>query len=78
MNACFDSRPLARQAGLSTGELRELEFCIRSQYGRDEMMMELRVLRTVQAISEGATTLQAAMQELGATGVRRHPAPGAS
>jgi len=69
MNSCFDYRLLAERAGLSSDALRELETCVRRQYGSDEMMIELRLLRTLQAICEGAATLKDAMREFRVNGV---------
>ena len=65
MTAIFDYRALADRLGFSPGDLRELEACIRRQYGSDEMMFELRMVRTLLAIEEGAVTLADAVRELG-------------
>jgi len=76
MSICFEYQSLARRAGLSTEALGELESCVRRQYGSDEMMIELRLMRTLQAILEGAATFDDALREFRAdkvdqTGARR-------
>lgn len=62
-NAMFDYQKVAREAGLPIETVRELERCIRDQYGSDEMMIELRLLRTVTAIRDGAVSAREAIQE---------------
>jgi hypothetical protein len=57
MSTLFEYRKLANGLGIADEELGELEACVRAQYGPDEMMVELRMLRTLQAIDEGALTL---------------------
>lgn len=63
MSAFFDSEELARQAGVSAEQCRELEACVRQQYGSDEMLAELRVLRTLHAIKRGVVSVASAVQE---------------
>lgn len=63
MGMCFDYPSVARQCGLSDRDLRDLETDVRSQYGSDEMLIELRLLRTLQAIREGAVTAADARRE---------------
>ena len=62
-NAMFDYQKVAREAGLPIETVRQLERCIRGQYGSDEMMIELRLLRTVTAIRDGAVSAREAIQE---------------
>lgn len=63
MSTLFDYRELAKRLGIAGDELGELEACVRAQYDPDEMMVELRMLRTLQAIEEGALTLAEAVAE---------------
>jgi len=74
MTPLFDYQALARRLGFSPGDLRELEACTRKQYGSDEMMFELRMVRTLSAVSEGAITLADAVREL-SDRPARHSAP---
>lgn len=70
MQALFDYRTLAGEAGVSTEQLAELERLVRQDYGSDEMMIELRLLRTVRAIRDGAVTVDEAIAEFA-----RHSSP---
>lgn len=63
MNGLFDFSELAEKAGLSPGQLQELESSIRRQYGSDEMMCQLRLLRTLRAIAERAVSVEDAIAE---------------
>ena len=68
MYAYFDLATLAAAIGVSGAHLRELETCIREQYGSDEMLIELRLLRTLHAIGEGGVSEADAIRELGEAG----------
>ncbi len=57
MSTLFDYRTLADRLGIPAERLRELEALVREQYVGDEMMVELRLLRTLRAIEDGAVTL---------------------
>ena len=57
MSTLFDYRTLAERLAIPTERLRELEMLVRQQYAGDEMMVELRLLRTLRAIEDGAVTL---------------------
>lgn len=59
----FDHRPLARELKLPDDQLEELEGIIRALYFGDEMLIELRMVRTVNAIAGGAVTLPQAIAE---------------
>ena len=72
MSALFDYRTLAARLGIPTEGLAELEALVRKQYGRDEMLAELRMLRTLRAIEAGALSLPEAIGEFGA---QPHQAP---
>lgn len=63
MSGVFDYHSLAQRLSTPTEALAKLEDCVRAQYGSDQMMFELRMLRTLEAIAQGATTLDQAMQE---------------
>ncbi len=64
MSTLFELEDLARRAGVTPTELGEFERCIREQYGEDDMLVELRLLRTLQAIAAGATTKVAALIDI--------------
>ena len=64
MPELFNYRQLAEHLGIPAEELARLEACVRPQYGSDEMMVELRMIRTLRAIEEGAVTLSEAIAEL--------------
>jgi len=70
MSDVFDYHSLAQRLSIPTEALAKLEDCIRTQHGSDQMMFELRMLRTLEAVAQGATTLDQAMQEFGSDPVR--------
>ncbi len=63
MEALYNLAEIATQAGVSAAQLRELEGCVRAQYACDEMMIELRLLRTLRAIGDGAVSVGDAIRE---------------
>lgn len=63
MSNYFDYQALAKKAGLDAKMLKELEDCVREQHVSDDMMFELRMLRTLSAIDEGVITLKEALLE---------------
>lgn len=63
MQVLFDYAKLADEAGVSAEKLAKLERMVRQDYGSDEMMIELRLLRTMQAIRDGALTIDEAIAE---------------
>jgi hypothetical protein len=65
MGALFDYQKLAEDVGVSPKQLEQLESLVRRDYGSDEMMIELRMLRTLRAIREGALSIAAAIAEFG-------------
>ncbi len=75
MSGLFDYHALAERLGIPPDRLAKLEACVRQQYGSDEMMFELRMLRTLRAIEEGCTTLEQAIVELQSDPVRQSPSP---
>ena len=70
MSGLFDYHALVERLRLPADRLARLEACVRGQYGSDEMMFELRMLRTLRAIEERVTTLDAAIEEFGSNSVR--------
>jgi hypothetical protein len=72
MAATFEYRRLAERLGIAPEVLRELESLVRAQYGQDEMMVELRMLRTLRAIEAGSLTAADAIAEFRAD--LTHPA----
>ncbi len=67
MGALFDYQTLAERLAIPADQLAELARLVRDQYGRDEMMAELRMLRTLQAIEGGELTLGAVLAEFRAS-----------
>ena len=65
MSGLFDYHALVERLRLPADRLARLEACVRRQYGSDEMMFELRMVRTLRAVEERATTLDAAIEEFG-------------
>jgi len=65
MDALFDYQKLAEDAGVSPKQLEELESLVRRDYGSDEMMVELRMLRTLRAVRDGAVSIDSAIAEFG-------------
>jgi hypothetical protein len=65
----FDYETVATEAGIPPGDLEALSQRVRADHPHDEMMFELRMLRTCTAIRDARCTLAEA---LGATG-GRHP-----
>jgi hypothetical protein len=63
MSALFDYQRLADGLGVPAERLAELVALVRRQYGSDEMLAELRVLRTLKAIEDGGVSLAEAMIE---------------
>lgn len=61
----FDYRASANRLAIPPDKLSELELCLRRQHGSDDMMFELRMLRTLEAVAEGVTTLDEAIREFG-------------
>jgi hypothetical protein len=53
----FDYVAAAKRAGIGPEDLDRLVALIRAEFPRDEMMVELHVLRTVQAMERGDVTL---------------------
>jgi len=70
MSDVFDYQPLAQRLGIPTEALAKLEDCVRSQYGSDQMMFELRMIRTLEAIAQGAATLEQAILEFATNPMR--------
>jgi hypothetical protein len=63
VTATFDYHELAARLNIPPQRLAELESLVRRQYGRDEMLVELRMLRTLRAIEDGALRLDQALVE---------------
>ena len=74
MQPLFDYPTLAANLNIPQERLHELESCVRRQYGSDEMMIELRLLRTLKAVQEGALTLDEAIAEFRGQGAAPSPA----
>ena len=71
MNDLFDYDTPAEHLAIPADRLAELEACVRRQYGSDEMMFELRMVRTLRAIQDGVTTLDDAIAGLRGDEARR-------
>ena len=63
MSPLFDYHSLAERLRVPADRLEALERSVRAQYGCDDMMFELRMVRTLRAVEDGATTLEEAMVE---------------
>jgi hypothetical protein len=57
MGMIFDYVSAATRAGISSQDLDRLVAMIRAEFPGDEMMVELHVLRAVQAVERGDVTL---------------------
>ncbi len=70
MSDVFDYHSLAQRLSIPTERLAKLEDCVRAQYGSDQMMFELRMLRSLEAVAQGATTLDQAIREFATNPMR--------
>lgn len=57
----FDYPPVAREARISEADLAAIEARVRKDYPTDQMMFELRMLRTCRAVQTGAATVAYAL-----------------
>jgi uncharacterized membrane protein len=71
MNEMFDYISLATRLGISDEQLSELEQCVRAQHPSDQMMFELRMMQTLQAVAEGTATLEQTLTELASSPPRQ-------
>ena len=58
----FDYEKVAREAHLSSDQLKALCHLIRKEFPTDDMLYELHVLRVCMAIKQGALTIDEALQ----------------
>ena len=58
----FDYEKVSREAGISAADLGAICRLVREDYPTDDMMFELRVMRTCRAIGEGFTTVDAVLK----------------
>ena len=58
----FDYERVAREAGITPDELAQLEAATRLDYPGDQMLFELRMLRTCKAIRDGYCTVAQALE----------------
>ena len=70
MSDVFDYHSLAQRLSIPTEKLAKLEDCVRTQHGSDQMMFELRMLRTLEAVAQGAVTLDQSTREFNTEPVR--------
>lgn len=61
----FDYTHLAQEAGVSDADLARLKQAIRADYPGDDMLYELRLLRTCRAIRDGHSTVAEALRDFG-------------
>ncbi len=73
----FDYEGVAREAGIPDDKLAELVRMTREEYGDDDMLFELRMLRTCSAIRDGYATVEDALKPDPLVR-RRHASPVAS
>jgi len=59
----FDLEEVKRESGLSAHQFAQLEELVRVEFGRDEMMFELHLVRTIKALKEGRVTLEEALSQ---------------
>jgi hypothetical protein len=59
----FDLTMLKRASGLTPEELSRLEDQLREEFPRDEMMLELHLLRILEALRKGWITREDALRE---------------
>lgn len=59
----FDYPSVARLAGITETDLQQIETRVKADYPNDQMMFELRVLRTCRAIADGHATVHDALTD---------------
>jgi hypothetical protein len=59
----FDYLSIAREAGMSQADLVVIERLVRADYGSDDNLFELRMLRTCSAIRDRRVTVQQVLVE---------------
>ena len=64
----FDYSTVAKSGGLTAEDVQRLEACIRKDYASDDMLFELRMLRTVRAIVDGGVTVDGAIEDFDSGG----------
>ena len=62
MSRFFDYERVAADAGISPADLDALRQRVQADYANDEMMCELRLLRTCHAIAAGKCTIADALR----------------
>lgn len=62
MSKFFDYERVAAEAGISPADLDALRRRVQADYANDEMMCELRLLRTCHAIAAGKCTVADALK----------------
>ncbi len=75
MGVLLDYQGLAKRLGVPPDRLAVLEACVRRQSGTDEMMFELRMVRTLRAIEEEEVELDEAIAEFEAARIPGPPTP---
>jgi hypothetical protein len=60
----FDYLGYAREAGIQPDQLAEIEALTHDEYPGDQMLFELRMLRTCKAIRDGRTTAEDVLAEM--------------
>ena len=59
----YDYERIAREAGISPGDLERLCRLIRREFPRDDMMYELHVMRACRIVRDGPYTLEEIVQD---------------
>jgi hypothetical protein len=59
----FDYLTAAKRVGISPDQLERLCAIIRVEFPSDEMMAELHILRAIQSIERGDTTIEAILNQ---------------
>jgi len=63
MSHYFNYERIAAELSVPAAQLAELEAVVRDQYRHDQMLFELRMLRTLSAVAEGGLTVAEAIAE---------------
>jgi hypothetical protein len=63
MTRFFNYERVAAEAGISQDDLERLRARVRADYPNDDMLYELRLLRTCKAIKSGACTVAETLEE---------------
>lgn len=69
----FDYERIAKEIGVADDKLEQLTALVRDQYGEDEMMFELRMLRSLTSVKNGRAPIDAIIAEFSKTSALEKP-----